>query len=379
VTESQARDPIVKSRNYDMEDSDEDLERWRSLDLLLRDCAVTVVEAYRKADLTSHSYQIKRRLVVSVAAVCGMLAVLFAITQLTIFQLPGSVRWSLYWVRAAEILAVIAALIAVVVFGLRAALPTKWLLERERAERYRRLKFYFLIHPEIWGDAAPEARRGWLRAQIARVESLDKEGLENWAKGVGSSEADPPEVPAGVESETLTQLLDYYKEKRLCWQRDYFDYQARRRHFWESLTRHAPALFFFLSILAAMAHFLWELQLPELHGMLTGMGVEGAPHAAARGETTSPAHEGAGIALIMLAACLPVIGAAIRTVRTAHEFGRNTLRFEAASNELKQLSRKLQDGTDPRVQLEVCQGIENVLEEERREWMRLMIEAEWYG
>jgi hypothetical protein len=402
LAEPHARESTTKSRNYDMDDSEDDPERWRSLDPLLRDCELTVGQSYRKSDFVSRRYQIKRRSVVSTAATCGMLAVLFAITQLAYPQLPQSVQSSLYWVKHGEILAAIAAAVAVVVFGLRAALPTRWLLERERTERYRSLKFCYLIHPKIWGDAKPEVRLRWLRTQIAGIEALDKEELENWAKGEETSEAEPIEIPAGVDSETLTQLLDYYKEKRLRWQRDYFDYQASRRLFWESRTKHVPALFFFLSILAAMAHFLWDVnwreiwscigpeiwscKWPELGGTLLEMDGEGGPHPETQGENSAQSthndqltHHEVTIILIMFAASLPVIGAAIRTLRTAHEFGRNTLRFEATSNELNQLSGKLQDSPDQRSQLEIFQRVENVLEAERREWMRLMIDAEWYG
>src|SRR5687767_14816714 len=41
--------------------------------------------------------------------------------------------------------------------------------------------------------------------------------------------------------------------------------------------------------------------------------------------------------LILATACLPVIEAAVRILRTAHEFGRSTLRFRATSNNLKRL------------------------------------------
>jgi hypothetical protein len=85
------------------------------------------------------------------------------------------------------------------------------------------------------------------------------------------------------------------------------------------------------------------------------------------------------LSLLMLAACLPIIGGAIRLLRTAHEFGRNTLRFRATSNELKQLLDRLQKEADPRAKLEILHKTERALQAERREWLRLMIEAEWFG
>ena len=85
------------------------------------------------------------------------------------------------------------------------------------------------------------------------------------------------------------------------------------------------------------------------------------------------------LTLLMFAACFPVIGATVRTVRTAHEFSRNALRFKAVSHELNQLTDDLQQRTDPREELRVLRGVEKALEAERREWRRLMEEAEWFG
>jgi hypothetical protein len=88
---------------------------------------------------------------------------------------------------------------------------------------------------------------------------------------------------------------------------------------------------------------------------------------------------GISLALLFLAACFPVAGAAVRTLRTAHEFGRNALRFRATAQKLGQLEAKLQKEDSPRAKLEVLQEAEQVLEVERREWLRLMVDAEWYG
>jgi len=83
--------------------------------------------------------------------------------------------------------------------------------------------------------------------------------------------------------------------------------------------------------------------------------------------------------MLMLAACLPVIAAAIRLLCTAHEFGRNTLRFRATSDELNQLLVRLEKVADPRAKLEILHKTERALQAERREWLRLMIEVEWFG
>jgi hypothetical protein len=85
------------------------------------------------------------------------------------------------------------------------------------------------------------------------------------------------------------------------------------------------------------------------------------------------------LGLIVLGACFPVVGAGFRTLRMANEFGRNTLRFSAVSNRLNQLSHDLQKRPDLRAKHEILRDVEKTLEDERREWMRLMFEAEWFG
>jgi hypothetical protein len=116
-------------------------------------------------------------------------------------------------------------------------------------------------------------------------------------------------------------------------------------------------LFFFLSIVAALGHF----------------GIDEVSR------LTHSEYETASLTLLMLAACLPVAGVAVRTLHTAHEFSRNALRFEGTSGELEQLARELEAKCGPQAKLEVLHRIEDSLGTERREWIRLMKVAEWFG
>jgi hypothetical protein len=81
----------------------------------------------------------------------------------------------------------------------------------------------------------------------------------------------------------------------------------------------------------------------------------------------------------MLATFLPVVGVAVRTLHMAHEFSRNALRFESISGELEQLALELEAKSGPQAKLEVLHRVEDSLRAERREWMRLMKEAKWFG
>ena len=62
-------------------------------------------------------------------------------------------------------------------------------------------------------------------------------------------------------------------------------------------------------------------------------------------------HDGSGLhtastQLILLAAALPVVGAGIRTLRTAYEFARNTSRYRAKAFVLDRLAKILREEKD---------------------------------
>jgi hypothetical protein len=347
IIEPRERRIPKEPRDYDMDDSDE-FDRWPNLKSELIYCKTTVGEAYHEADSASMFHQTEHKVLVFVATVCGMLAVLFAIVQLSTFQQPN-MAWVMYAEAGAAFVAVVA-----VVFGIRAAFSKRWILEREKAERCRYLKFVFLTRPKLW------TRRNWLRDRVQELSSLDKETLEQWAEREDDTFKDVPlDAPANIDQAKLEDLVNYCREKRLRYQRYYFEAQAQRRRYWERLTSLAPVLFFFASILAALGHFVYDL---IKHGLFAHHELDEI-----------------SLALIFLAACLPVGGAAFRTLRIAHEFGRNALRFRATAHELRQLEAELQGEASSQVKLEILQKAEQVLEGERREWLRLMIDAEWYG
>ena len=359
-----------------MYDSDEDFRRWPNLAPVLRDCRDTVAAAHQEADSAAVRYRTRHRWVVLTTALCGMLAVLFAILQLS-----PLVQLHIFWAKEGEIAAAVVAVVAVI-FGLVAAFSRKWLLERDKAERYRLLKFRFLISPKLWSGATRDTRQDWLHTHMKPFEAWDKKAQKRWAENQDEvSETTPTGAPEDADETLLTELIDYYEQKRLNYQQEYFDSQAKRRHFLERFTRFAPLLFFFLSILAALGHFVYDLEAGQPSEPPLQISEEGTnSQTGAHGEPSSEAkHESISVMLILAAACLPVVGAAVRTLRAAHEFGRNALRFQATSNELKRLRHDLRKEQGSQARLSVLYRVEKVLEAERREWLRLMMEAEWFG
>jgi hypothetical protein len=339
-------------RDYDMHDSHE-FERWPNLKSELIHCRDTVGKAYRDADHASIRFGRRHKQLVWAATACGTLAVLGAIVQLTFHPLEMNlVGWG---VKGVEAGAAFVAAVAVI-FGIRAAFVKRWLLERVKAEHCRYLKFVYLTRPTLW------TRRDWLRDRVRELGTLNKETLERWAEREDDPFDDVPfDAPANIDMK-VEDLVSYYREKRLRYQRSYFEAQAQRRHLWERFTSLAPVLFFFGSILAALGHFIFEM-IAYLIGK----------------SPLSVVLDSISLKLIFLAACLPVLGAAFRTWGSAHEFGRNVLRFRATAHELGRREAELQRATSSQAKLAILQKAEQVLEAERREWLRLMIIAEWYG
>jgi hypothetical protein len=111
-------------------------------------------------------------------------------------------------------------------------------------------------------------------------------------------------------------------------------------------------MLFYLSVAFALSHFVFDL-FESLHVW--------------------------SLLLITLAAALPVVGAGIRTFRTAYEFARNTIRFRAKRDALTHLEEKLQKETEPEEIFRDLWRCEQVMKAEHREWLSLMIEAEWFG
>jgi hypothetical protein len=193
-----------------------------------------------------------------------MFAVQFAILQLTFLTEPVSNEPFMSMFKAGEPVAAVMALIAVVV-GLYPAFSKQWLWQREKAERYRFLKFWFLLDVRLWSGLTSQARQDGLRARVEQLSTLIKQDLKDWAEEKDEeSEDTPTHLSANIDKKVLQDLIDYFEEKRICYQRQYFEKQAGHRHSWARFTYIVPTLFFFLSVVAALVHFSYsESPLPR--------------------------------------------------------------------------------------------------------------------
>jgi hypothetical protein len=154
----------------------------------------------------------------------------------------------------------------------------------------------------------------------------------------------------------LTALAAYYERKRLGPQREYFAQIANRAGHFGSRT--LPLFFFgavFLEILQVVVSF-------------TG------------GDSDASAPPTGAIWLAAAAIALPTIWAGIRTYQGAREDSRNAIRSRARHGAMAQLGERMQAARGNPVELLWTMRLaEFVLLIDRREWLRLLREAEWYG
>lgn len=343
--------PASNRQDYDLDD-DLDVLRWPQLRGLLLVFRETLLPVYLAADQAAMRQQRRHSWLVGWAAAFGTVAVLCAIVELS-----DNLPLNRQWIGTVELVAAAAAIIAVGL-GIWSALQPDWLLKRFIAEQCRFVKFHLLLDPKAWHGRADAEVKLAVENLLQPLRAPERHFVHEWVswkrKLVGRFDAVPIDLPDDI----ATELIAYYEIKRLRYQQGYFAGQAKKRHRWEMLTRNVSPCCFFLSIVAAFSHFVFEWFAGEdHHGRM---------------------HFLAGIC-VLLAAALPVVAAGVRTVRAAHEFGRNQLRFAATSNHLNIILGDIAKQPSSTAKIQLFREAESTLDHEHRAWLRLMIEAEWFG
>jgi hypothetical protein len=138
-----------------------------------------------------------------------------------------------------------------------------------------------------------------------------------------------------------------------------------KRHLRVPPFRHQSLRLFVASLVCVLLHFLIDFTAtPLLHS---------APPGWADG-----AHI-LSIWMVALAAVLPVLGLGLRAWTGAFEYVRSSAPFTAKNRALTEIAQEVDDDRADLVR--TCQhinSVENFLEEEHREWLRLLCEAEWF-
>jgi hypothetical protein len=334
--------------NFDMHDLPDHLAYWPLLRERLERCSKVLSSAYDVAERTALQHQEGHDWLTLLAAGFGTLAVLLAIIQLAApgFGDIGNLNLTVF-----ELSSALAA--GAAVYMIFRTVKNRWQLGRHKAERLRQLKFAFLIDPETWcGDDALNRQVDKLSADAKNVVAMTSDQFQKWA-----AELDRPERPlepraCPLDSDTLDQLVEYYRAKRLVFQKLYFDDRSKRNDARDWFTGPLAPWLFFLSVACILVHFFLD-RFPE------GSGIDKL-----------------GRWFIIGAVALPTFSAGIRFYCATHEFARNKVRYRAKEVGLTHLDEVLQrsSGADAKIRdIEFC---EHALGLEHREWSRLMIETE---
>jgi hypothetical protein len=333
----------------EMIDEISDRERRDRLGEYLRGCQAQLVQHYANASQKAGTWQTAFRAVAAFVAGLGFLGLLSSIGLLTLAAMRAPEPGALHRI---ELVCVFIAT-AFVLVGLVLSYLKIWLVWRTRAEAYRQLKFRLLVRPALWtsGQPAADGWDAWLRQGVDAAQALDRHRLEPLARDEPLGELAALPGAFDVTREDLRTLVDYYLRRRLAAQIGYFEMRSSRRSRWDN-PRLLP-LFFFGGVACAAAHVID----PE-------------------GE-----HGAVFLGLSLLA---PVAWAAIRTWRSANEFSRNAARAQAKRAALQKIHDALEavptepEPDAPRA-FRLLALSEALLASEQREWLRLMLDAEWYG
>jgi len=242
-----------------------------------------------------------------------------------------------------------------------------WLLERFCAEEYRTQKFRALFQSSLFcNPEKPWSERYslWKSGFDDEVHAAKNEKNKSVGECIMSDTVSaPPPNTSGCrfDEEYLRELVNYYHDKRLTTQIEYFDNRFDKLENQDNLFRKILEGGFYLSI------FLVAIRLAIGSNTLNFLGdLQG-------GNTL--------ILLIMLS--LPIIAFAVRTLRSSTEVARSASLYRVKRNVLEDFRNRffIETERSPRNWEEIVKILwecENHLEEANREWLRIMNEAEWF-
>ncbi len=361
------------SETDEMYDGESDLAQQNRLGDFLRACEVRLLPLYVQSDQKALAFQARYRSLIGAAAVFTTAALCLAAVNL---QFHGLLPKGFSW---AELLAAVGSA-ALVAFGLGGHWQKNWLLHRYQAERYRLLKFKLLAGSSLWsGESDPQWRKE-LDGETGTITALVHDDLDDEAT---SEEVPPVSAASGAAQRgDVSRLLEYYKRRRLTLQLAYFKRAARKnRSLWLD-PLWVPGVFF-VSMGLVLLNFLLERfhQLPEgglvsrvlaispilLPALLAGFRLHVTANEVARNRNRSLARE---CALQQIANRLGGLDETLlaRVTGTVQEIPPDGLRISATAEGPP-------DSASVFANLALS---EQILSTDQHEWLRLMLEAEWY-
>jgi len=357
----------------DMVDPKGWLESEALSDALLT-CQDMLLKQYKELDRLAKIDQSKHFSRAVWAAIFALVAIVVALVNVGYRATsPISAGTPTYVLAVLELLAGGAALVTVA-YGIWTAYHHEWLLNRYRAERLRYAKFHFLTSADLWVPSRRDRAIAELRDEARDIRHHGMDDVKMWLKvDRAPRPADlPRDVDLAASAESIRELRAYYHDTRLAAQLDYLAAKAEARSHRAELVGRLPQMLFFATAGLILLHFAFEA--PHVLGWLLAIG----SHAAVREEAPSLAGW-LTVALVLLAVALPASGAMFRTIFAAREMGRNATRSSAKLKALEEMSASIREEDEPSEILRHLWLCEYVIESDHREWLRLMIDAEWFG
>jgi hypothetical protein len=339
-------------RDYDMHDPEDDRKNWPKLADNLAVCEQIIRPVYDEADTRAMRHQRWHKWMTTLAATAGTCAVVFAIIHLA---MPRAAHWLDSW----ELVFIIVAGLSVSL-GVVLGCHSHWLTQRNKAERCRFLKFRFLIQPALWSgkeEAAQKCREELDRELQALKDLTHPSQMEEWARTESLMDLLSTHEHGLAAAGVLDELMDYYMQKRILPQLDFFERRIRRNEFLDRITSHWPFWLFYASVTFALIHFILSyLQ-----------------------EHSASGDEGGLVRLfVVMAASTPVLGAGVSTLRTAHQFAFNKNRYHHCKDALERLRAHMGKEIPPEIRYRDFVTCEAKLEAEHRNWLHLMTTAHGY-
>jgi hypothetical protein len=349
---------------------------------------------YRDVDKTARILQNKHRQIAKWAIGLGFVAIFFAIIQFCFLSLAFELKIPYFDIdvvelfRFIEIVAVIFSAVAVIA-GFYRSHQNLWLFNRHMAERCRLLKFKSLLDRRFWNKerfddlktsvtrevnaqkkirdevmkerTALECLEHFLKGAYARIFSTEGNNTDSIEEWVNTPSMEPPDLfdVCDYSTDSKREFLDYYRKKRLLYQRDYYH---QRHEFFKAQHKRIekiPTWLFFASVFAVTLHFIIDIW--------------------GKGEL---AHI-LGITLIGLAVTLPVAGYVIKTYSSTFQVSKSAALYFAKYSALEKLNKQL-DGYQNSIEenwkqiLATLLLCENFLETEHRDWLIMIRDSEWF-
>jgi hypothetical protein len=235
----------------------------------------------------------------------------------------------------------------------------QWLLARYNAEQLRLVKWRLFASPDAWSAADASSLRERIAHDIRMAVVSDTSSLEDVAQ-----KERPIEVVSvdGAAEKDAASAARYYCVNRLDAQIRYFKKKASEaeKRWWQ---RPILAPFFFtLSLCLVFVHLILEAF--AIYGPLT--------------EEGRHLLEVGSVGFVTAAAAVPAFWASVRTWRSTNEFKRNAYRARAKQGLLDDYRERLLASASPNATFGTVGLCEGLFAQEQGEWLRLMLEAEWY-